>query len=151
MPPTPGTLRTLRPGEEATMPFNPAGYSDVVLDHFENPRNAGTLESPDAFGTAGNPACGDRVELTLRIRQGRIEQARFRASGCTAAIAAASMMTVLLENRSLEEAASITDAEVARALGGLPPTKIHCSVLAQDAIRSALDDRRARGDGCVGW
>ncbi len=126
------------------MPLNPAGYSELLLDHFENPRNAGAFDPADAIGHAGNAACGDRVELTLRVEEGRIAGARFRATGCTAAIAAASMMTVLLENRTLPEAGAITDAQVAAALGGLPPAKVHCSVLAQEAIRSALEDLRSR-------
>jgi nitrogen fixation NifU-like protein len=116
------------------------GYPEPLLDHFENPRNVGEISEPDAEGIAGNPACGDRLQLTLRIRSGRIEKARFRASGCSAAIASASMTTVLLEGRTLREATELTDAVVAESLGGLPPTKIHCSVLAEEAIRAALDD-----------
>jgi len=120
-------------------------YSDIILDHFENPRNVGVVENPDAVGRAGNPACGDQMELTLRIRDDRIEEARFKASGCGAAIASASMTTVLLTGRTLADAGALTDGEVARALGGLPPAKLHCSVLAEDAIRSALTDyRRSR-------
>jgi len=120
-------------------------YSDIILDHFENPRNVGVVENPDAVGLAGNPACGDRMELTLRIRGDRIEEARFKASGCGAAIASASMTTVLLTGRTLADAGALTDGEVAQALGGLPPAKLHCSVLAEDAIRSALTDyRRSR-------
>jgi len=119
-------------------------YSDCLLDHFENPRNAGRVDAPDAVGTTGNAACGDRVELSLKVRDGRIEQARFRASGCTAAIAAASMTTVLLQGKTLAEAAAITDAQVAEALGGLPPAKVHCSILAQEVIHAALVDQRSR-------
>jgi len=128
--------------------YRPIDYTETILDHFERPRNAGALDEPDAIGRSGNPACGDRLELSLRIRDGRIERALFRASGCTAAIASSSMTTVLLTGRTLEEAARITDADVAGALGGLPPAKIHCSVLAEDAIRDALldlDRREASG------
>jgi len=117
-------------------------YSDVILDHFENPRNVGVVEEADAVGKAGNPACGDRMELTLRIREDRVVEARFRATGCGAAIASASMTTVLLTGRTLAEAEAVTNEDVARALGGLPPVKLHCSVLAEDAIRSALTDYR---------
>ncbi len=117
-------------------------YSDVILDHFENPRNVGVVEQADAVGEAGNPACGDRMELTLRIRDGRVAEARFRATGCGAAIASASMTTVLLTGRTVAEAGTLTNEDVARALGGLPPVKLHCSVLAEDAIRSALTDYR---------
>ena len=119
-------------------------YSEVILDHFENPRNVGAVENPDAFGRAGNPACGDVLELTLKVAGGRIEEARFRASGCGAAIASSSMATVMLTGRSLEEASALTDEQVASALGGLPPAKVHCSVLAQDAITAALADYRRR-------
>jgi nitrogen fixation NifU-like protein len=119
-------------------------YTETILDHFENPRNAGSLDAPDAVGHATNPACGDRLELSVRVRAGRIEQARFRASGCTAAIAGSSMTTVLLTGKTLEEVARITDANVAEALGGLPPAKIHCSVLAEDAIKAMLEDLRSR-------
>ena len=127
--------------------YNFTDYSDTILDHFENPRNVGEVENPDAFGHAGNPACGDLLELSLRVSDGRIEVARFRASGCGAAIASSSMMTVLLTGRTLEEAGALTNGDVASALGGLPPAKLHCSVMAEDAIRSALADyqrRRAR-------
>ncbi|HKY33691.1 MAG TPA: iron-sulfur cluster assembly scaffold protein [Candidatus Polarisedimenticolia bacterium] len=119
-------------------------YSEILLDHFENPRNVGDVESPDAVGRAGNPACGDTVVLSLRVSEGRIRQARFRASGCSAAIAGASMTTVLLTGLTVERAAELTDQDVAVALGGLPPAKVHCSVLAEEAIRSALDDLAAR-------
>ena len=122
-------------------------YSDIILDHFENPRNVGSVTSPDAVGRAGNPACGDLLHLSLRVRDGRIQEALFRASGCGAAIASSSMTTVLLTGKTLEQAAALTNEQVASALGGLPPTKIHCSVLAEDAVRAALADyeRRWRG------
>jgi nitrogen fixation NifU-like protein len=122
-------------------------YGPVVLDHFEHPRNVGRVEDPDAIGRAGNPACGDQVELSLRIRQDRIEEARFRASGCSAAIASSSITTVLLTGMTLEEAAALTDATVAGALGGLPPAKLHCSVLAEDAVAAALEDYARRKGG----
>ena len=127
--------------------YNFADYSDVLLDHFENPRNVGEVDHPEAFGRAGNPACGDLLELSLRVRDGRIEQACFRATGCGAAIASSSMTTVLLTGKTVEEAAAITNEQVAAALGGLPPAKLHCSVLAEDAIRSALEDYRRRRRG----
>lgn len=120
------------------------GYSETLLDHFEHPRNAGDLPDPDAFGRAGNPACGDVLELSLRIRDGRIQEARFRASGCSAAIASSSITTVMLRGRTLEEAAAITNRQVADALGGLPPARMHCSVLAEDAIRAALQEHSLR-------
>jgi len=122
----------------------PIDYSPRLLDHFENPRNVGLLEDADGVGLAGNPACGDRLELSLRIRDGRISEARFRASGCTAAIASGSIVTVMMTGLALDDAAAITDADVAEALGGLPPARVHCSVLAQEAIRAALDHYRSR-------
>ncbi|HEY3174211.1 MAG TPA: iron-sulfur cluster assembly scaffold protein [Candidatus Polarisedimenticolia bacterium] len=122
-------------------------YGPILLDHFENPRNVGEVEDPDAVGRAGNPACGDLLVLSLRIRGGRIEQARFRATGCSASIASSSMATVLLTGRTLPEAADLTDAAVARALGGLPAAKLHCSVLAEDAVAAALADYRRRKGG----
>jgi len=122
----------------------PIDYSPRLLDHFENPRNVGLLEDADGVGLAGNPACGDRLELSLRIRDGRISEARFRASGCTAAIASGSIVTVMMTGLALDDVAAITDADVAEALGGLPPARVHCSVLAQEAIRAALDHYRSR-------
>ncbi len=119
-------------------------YSALLLDHFENPRNVGSLADADGVGLAGNPACGDRLELSLKIRDGLISEARFRATGCTAAIAGGSIVTVMMTGRTLADAAAITDADVASALGGLPPARVHCSVLAQEAIRAALDDYRSR-------
>lgn len=118
-------------------------YGEILLDHFENPRNVGAITSPDATGRAGNAACGDELRLTLRIEGGVIREARFQASGCTASIASSSMATVLLTGLTLEQAAALSDREVARALGGLPETKVHCSVLAEEAIRAALADFRS--------
>lgn len=115
-------------------------YSAILLDHFENPRNVGVLDDADGVGLAGNPSCGDRLELSLKIRDGVVREARFRASGCTAAIASGSIATEMLAGRALDEAAAIKDDDVAAALGGLPPARVHCSVLAEDAIRAALDD-----------
>ena len=124
--------------------YNFGDYSDILIDHFENPRNVGELQDPDAVGRAGNPACGDLLELSLRVSGGRIDAARFRATGCGAAIASSSVTTELLIGRTLEEAASLTNEQVAAALGGLPRQKLHCSVLAEDAIQSALADYRKR-------
>lgn len=119
-------------------------YSAILLDHFENPRNVGVLADADGVGLAGNPACGDRLEMSLKIRDGVVREARFRASGCTAAIASGSIATEMLTGRALDEAAAIEDDDVAAALGGLPPARVHCSVLAQEAIRAALEDYRSR-------
>lgn len=130
------------------MAYRFSDYGDKVLDHFDNPRNVGEIDAPDAVGRAGNPVCGDLLVLTLRVAGDRIQEARFRASGCGASIASSSMTTVLLTGITLQEAEAITNVQVSEALGGLPPAKMHCSVLAEDAIRSALEDlRRRRGGG----
>jgi nitrogen fixation NifU-like protein len=115
-------------------------YAPRVLEHYENPRNVGEVTDPDAESWVESPLHGDRLKLTLRIAGGRVAEARFRAFGCGAAIASSSMATVLLTGRTLEEAARLTREEVAGALGGLPESKIHCSVLAEEAIRRALED-----------
>lgn len=128
----------------------PARYNATVLDHFENPRHVGVVNSPDAEAWVSNPQCGDTLRLTLRIDRGVIQEARFKVLGCVAAIAAASRLTELLEGRSLEEAASIRDESVAASLGGLPPEKIRCSVLAEQAVAAALADHRRRAQSGTG-
>jgi nitrogen fixation NifU-like protein len=119
-------------------------YSDIVMDHFANPRNVGEVAEPDALAEVTNPVCGDMLRLSLRVEDGRIVEARFRAFGCAAAIAASSMTTELLTGRTLEEAGRITEDDVAEALGGLPPNKMHCAALAEEAIQAALQDYRTR-------
>lgn len=124
---------------------HPFEYSDTVVDHYENPRNVGEAPGANAVATAGNPECGDLMRLSLRIGPGGIiEQAHFRAFGCVAAIAASSMTTEILRGMDVESASAVTDEQVAQALGGLPPSKVHCSVLARQAIRNALRDYEAR-------
>jgi len=114
-------------------------YSDAVMEHFRNPRNCGELEDASAAGEAVNPLCGDRLRLTLKIGGGRIVAARFKAFGCVAAIASASRLTEMLEGRTLEQARALTNREVADSLGGLPGAQQACSVLAEQALREALD------------
>jgi len=126
------------------MSASPALYNSTVMDHFLNPRNSGDIPHADGIGEASAPGDGDRMRLTLRIRNGRIEEARFKTFGCSAAIASSSIATVLLAGRSLEEAAHFSNEEVTQALGGLPPHKIHCSVLAQGALEAALADYHVR-------
>jgi len=118
----------------------PALYNATVLDHFLNPRNVGDVPDPEALGHAGEPNCGDAMRLTLRIQNGRIVDARFRTVGCGAAIASSSMATELLKGRTLEQARHFSNHEIVAALGGLPPAKIQCSVLAGQALRAALAD-----------
>jgi nitrogen fixation NifU-like protein len=126
------------------MSWNVVDYGAIVLDHYENPRNVGEIEEADAVATVGNPACGDLMKLSLRVREGAVAEARFKTFGCGAAIAASSMTTVLIQGRKLQDLEKITNLSVAEALGGLPPSKVHCSVLAEEAIREALADYRRR-------
>ncbi len=119
-------------------------YNEKVMDHFRNPRNAGELENPNGIGTAGNPVCGDIMEISIRIEDEVIKDVRFRTFGCGAAIATSSMVTELVKNKTIDEALAVSNRAVAEALGGLPPVKMHCSVLAEEALRSAIDDFRRR-------
>ena len=122
----------------------PAPYSATVLDHFENPRNVGDVAGTAAVATVENPDCGDRMRLSLRVHDsGIILEARFRTFGCVAAIAASSMTTEMIRGMDLESAAALTDRQVAVALGGLPESKVHCSVLAERAIREAIENYRS--------
>ncbi|MBI2950761.1 iron-sulfur cluster assembly scaffold protein [bacterium] len=122
-------------------------YNPTVIDHFKNPRNVGILPDPDGQGYAENSVCGDAMTLYLRVADGRIAEAKFRAFGCAAAIAASSALTEMLRGRSIEEALQVRKEDVAGSLGGLPPTKLHCSVLAEDAVRAAVADYRKRQSG----
>jgi len=115
-------------------------YSEKVMDHFMNPRNVGEIESADGVGEAGNPACGDMMRLYLKIDEGKVVDAKFRTFGCGAAIASSSMLTEMVKGKTLEEARAISNQHVADALDGLPAVKIHCSVMAEQAVKSALDD-----------
>lgn len=117
-----------------------AAYSDKVMDHFRNPRNVGEILNPSGIGKVGNPICGDIMELYIKVENGIITDAKFKTFGCGAAIATSSMVTDLVKGKSLEEALKISNNVVAEALGGLPPIKMHCSVLAEDALKGAIDD-----------
>jgi nitrogen fixation protein NifU and related proteins len=130
-------------GAEAVA-YNLADYGEVVLDHYENPRNVGEIEGADAVATVGNPACGDLMKMSLRIEDGVVAEARFKTFGCAAAIAASSMTTVMIRGMRIEDLEKVTNRAVAEALGGLPSSKMHCSVLAEDAIRESLADFRRR-------
>jgi len=125
-------------------------YSDKVLDHYENPRNVGKLDEKDSnvgTGMVGAPACGDVMRLQIKVNaQGVIEDAKFKTYGCGSAIASSSLLTEWVKGRSLEDAGNIRNTEIAQELG-LPPVKIHCSVLAEDAIKAAIADvRQKRGE-----
>jgi nitrogen fixation NifU-like protein len=120
------------------------GYSETVLDHFERPRNNGELDDANAVGFMTNPVCGDTLLLMLRIRDGRIEAARWKSDGCVASIAASSLLSELVQGKSVVEAESITREAIVDALGGLPLSKLHSSVLAADALHQALADWRTK-------
>ena len=115
-------------------------YSEKVIDHFQNPRNVGEIPDADGVGKVGNPACGDIMALYIKVADGRIVDARFKTFGCGAAIATSSMVTELVKGKTIEEALQISKRTVADALEGLPPTKMHCSNLAEDALRAAIED-----------
>ncbi len=119
-------------------------YSDKVMDHFENPRNVGKIENPDGVGTVGNPACGDIMKLFVKIENDTIVDVKFKTFGCGAAIATSSMVTELVKGKTIEEALKISNKTVIEALDGLPKNKIHCSVLAEDALKSAIDDYKSK-------
>ena len=120
-------------------------YSQKVMDHFTNPRNVGEIENPDGVGEAGNPKCGDIMKIYLKVSDdGIIEDVKFKTFGCASAIASSSMATELIKGKSVQEAWDLTNRAVAEALDGLPPIKMHCSVLAEEAIHKALNDYRAK-------
>ena len=120
-------------------------YNDTVMDHFLNPRNMGDIKDADAIGEVGAAACGDIMKITLKIKDGTIEDARFKTFGCGSAIAASSMATELIKGRSVDDVEkNFTNQEVVDKLGGLPPVKIHCSVLAEEAIKAALEDYKIK-------
>jgi len=119
-------------------------YSEKVMDHFAHPKNVGEMENPDGVGKVGNPVCGDIMNLYLKVKDNVITDATFKTFGCGAAIATSSMVTELVKGKTIEEARAISNRAVAEALGGLPPIKMHCSVLAEEALKSALDDYLSR-------
>ncbi len=119
-------------------------YSDLVVDHYENPRNVGIVENANGVGVVGNPACGDVMKLTIRVEGDKIVDAKFKTFGCGAAIATSSMVTEMVKGKTLSEALQISNKAVAEALGGLPKVKMHCSVLAEDALKAAIDDYRKK-------
>jgi nitrogen fixation protein NifU and related proteins len=118
----------------------PTVYSEKVMEHFRNPRNVGEMEKPDGTGHVGNPVCGDVMELYIKVEDDIITDAKFKTFGCGAAIATSSMVTEMVKGKKINDALKISNKAVAEALGGLPPIKMHCSVLAEDALKSAIDD-----------
>lgn len=122
-------------------------YSEKVIEYFQNPRNVGEIENPDGMGEVGSPVCGDMMKIFISVEDDRITDIKFQTFGCAAAIATSSMMTELVLGRTLDEALSVKDVDVAKALGGLPPHKMHCSNLAEDALRVAIENYRRKSDG----
>lgn len=119
-------------------------YSEKVMEHFRNPRNVGEVENPDGVGEVGNPTCGDMMRITIKVKDDKIDDIKFKTLGCGAAIATSSMVTELAQGMTLEEAEKISRQDIADALDGLPPQKMHCSVLAADGLREAIQDYRAK-------
>jgi nitrogen fixation NifU-like protein len=115
-------------------------YSEKVMEHFKNPRNVGEMENPDGVGRVGNPVCGDVMELYIKVNDGTIVDAKFKTFGCAAAIATSSMVTEIVKGKTIEEALKISNKAVVEALDGLPPAKVHCSVLAEDALKAAIEN-----------
>ncbi len=115
-------------------------YSEKVMDHFTHPRNVGEIADPSGVGTVGNPVCGDVMKMYLRIENEIIVDVKFKTFGCGAAVATSSMVTEMVKGKSIAVALAVTNKAVAEALGGLPAVKMHCSVLAEEALRSALKD-----------
>ncbi|MCR5593456.1 MAG: Fe-S cluster assembly scaffold protein NifU [Saccharofermentans sp.] len=120
-------------------------YSEKVMDHFRNPRNVGVLEDANGVGTVGNTKCGDIMKMYLKIENDIVEDVKFETFGCGSAIASSSMATELIKGKPVEEARKLTNKAVAEALDGLPDYKMHCSVLAQEAIEAALKDYEENG------
>ena len=123
-------------------------YSDKVIDHYENPRNVGSLDKDDSSvgtGMVGAPACGDVMKLQIKVEDGIITDAKFKTYGCGSAIASSSLVTEWVKGKTLEQAGQIKNAEIAEELA-LPPVKIHCSILAEDAIKSAINNYREKND-----
>ena len=119
-------------------------YSEKVMDHFQNPRNVGTIENADGVGKVGNPVCGDMMEFYIKVKNDRIEDVKFKTFGCGAAIAVSSMVSEMAHGKTLEEAMAITNDDVAEELDGLPKNKLHCSNLGADALHKAIEDYKEK-------
>ena len=119
-------------------------YNEKVMQAFSNPKNVGEIENPDGFGKVGNASCGDIMEITLRIENDVITDAKFKTFGCAAAIATSSTATEMVKGMTIDEALKLTNSRVVEELEGLPPQKIHCSVLAEEAIKAAIEDYRSK-------
>ncbi len=121
-----------------------AAYSEQVIDHFENPRNSGELPEADGEATMSNPVCGDRMRVMIRVSDGRVDAVRWQTRGCPPAIATSSFASEMVEGWTLEQVDALTREDIAEAIGGLPKDKVHCSVLAADALQAAVADYRKK-------
>ena len=121
-------------------------YSELVIEHFQNPRNVGIIEDADGVGKMGSPVCGDLMEIYIKVDNNHISDIKFRTFGCGAAIASGSMASEIIKGKSLAEAETLTDEDVAKALGGLPEKKMHCSNLAASTLHKAIEDYRNKHD-----
>ena len=119
-------------------------YNEKVMDFFMNPKNVGEIENADGVGTVGNPVCGDVMRLYIKVEDNKIIDAKFKTFGCVAAISTSSMVTELIKGKELDEVLRITNKAVTAALGGLPKKKLHCSVLAEEALKAAIDDYKKK-------
>ncbi|MCZ7664151.1 MAG: Fe-S cluster assembly scaffold protein NifU [Thermoleophilia bacterium] len=115
-------------------------YSELVMEHFRNPRNMGVIEEADGVGEVGNPTCGDMMRITIKVKDDVLEDVKFQTLGCGAAVATSSMVTEMAKGKTLDEALEISNKGVAESLGGLPPNKMHCSNLAADGLHAAIED-----------
>jgi nitrogen fixation NifU-like protein len=122
-------------------------YNPLVMDHFTHPRNMGEMDDPDGVGEATNPVCGDTLRLFIKVSDNRIADVKFLTFGCGAAIAASSMTTEMIRGKTLDEVLAISDQDVVDALGGLPPAKLHCSILAEKALNAAVSDYQKKRGG----
>lgn len=125
----------------------PESYSTLVMDHFSNPRNVGEIEDADGIGNVGNPVCGDIMKMYIKVKDNIITDVKFKTFGCGAAIATSSIATEMIKGKPIDEALKVTNAAVAEALGGLPSVKMHCSVLAEQAIKNAVNDYLVKTTG----
>lgn len=121
-------------------------YNEKVMDVFKNPKNVGEIENPDGIGTVGNASCGDIMQISLKIENNIIVDAKFKTFGCAAAIATSSTATEMIKGMTVEEALKVTNKRVVEVLGGLPSQKLHCSVLAEEAIKKAIEDYMSKKD-----
>jgi len=119
-------------------------YTKKVMDHFMNPRNVGVMENPDGYGMAGSASCGDMMEIFLKIENEIIKDVKFRTFGCASAIASSSITTEMILNKSIDEVLQLTNSSIVENLDGLPAKKIHCSVLAEEVIKSAIEDYKSK-------